>query len=669
MPLSIVRALSKLSSIVNLNLSGNVLSDYAIEMLASVVTNNSNLKKIELAGCKLNNTGIIKLFEAMDSGRLTELMDLNLSGSTITGQALNRLFSAIASCKKLKHLELCNCGIAALKVSHFRILYQLYNSKVFSNNPISDGYAGDLANLIARNRQLQHLNVSNCSLLSKGVLKESAVLLHVDLGLNTLSDQLSNVASEIAALITNNNGIEQLHLPHCKFQDNDLTILFEAMKDIVSLKCIDISCNQISGSLYQNVTSVVASNHSLEVFRLFKLVLSQSGLEQLYDVLPKFRALQMVSLNQCRVSDQQLSHLSVMIAKNLNITDFRISDCLLYDLGICEVFKSLKFIKLLQHLSLHSIVFSDNSVDNVAKVIATKKDIEHLSLADCRMSECSKAKVFKALTATTTLRNFNINNIVVNEQVEDNLTLVIANNIKLRSLELVGCGLTESGTEKLGNALNSHKDLSCIKLNCNSMRLEMSNLPNVIAKSTKLNQLELAHCNLEDTDILAFTETIKCGHCKSFSHINLSGNNLTDTATKSLLLMVISCPSFKHLELCDCGMIIPSMELPETLNFVLSLSYLDISHNSIGNEGTELVAAFISRNDKIKHVHLSSCKFQSSEINQLIKALKSISSLQFIDLSMNDTRNGTLVPIGPVISSNESLSFLHLPITILQSRT
>ena len=668
--LRVVRALNKLNGIVNLNLTGNVLSDLAVEMLAKVVVNNSRLKKIELAGCKLNNTGIIKLVEAMDSGRLKELTDLNLSGSTITGQALDSLFSVVASCKKLKFLELCNCGITALKVSHFRTLHSMTTLRYldFSNNPISDRYAGDLANLIARNIQLQHLNVSNCSLASEGVLKivkvlkESTVLLHVDLGSNVLSDQLGNVASEIAALITNNNGIEQLCLPHCKFQDYDLTILFEAMKDIVSLKCIDIGCNQISDSLYKHVTSVVASNNNLEVFRLFKLVLSQSGLEQLYDVLPKFRALQVVSLKQCHVSDQQLSHFSVMIAKNPDITDFRITDCLLSDLGICEIFKSLKFVKLLQHLYLCSIVFSDNSVDDVATVIATNKDMEHLSLADCRMSECSKAKVLKALMATTTLQHFNINNIVVNEQVEDNLALVIANNVKLRSLELVGCGLTESGTEKLGNALDNHKDLSCIKLNCNTVSLEMSNLLNVIAKNTKLNQLELAHCDLEDTDILALTETVKRSHYKSFSHLNLSGNNLTDTATKSLLLMVISCLSFKHLELCDCGMIIPSMELPETLNFVLSLSYLDISHNPIGNEGAELVAAFISRNNTIKHVNLSSCKFQSSEINQLIKALKSISSLQFIDLSMNDTRNGTLVPIGPVISSNESLSFLHLPI-------
>jgi len=667
--LSVVRALIKLNGIVNLNLSGNVLTDYAVELLVSVVTNNSRLKQIDLNGCKLNNTGIIKLVEAINSARLVELTDLNLSDSTITGQALDRLFFVVAGCRKLQHLELCNCNISKLRASHFRTLHALTTLRYLdlSNNPISDVYANDLAYLIARNNQLQHFNLSGCSLASEGVLKivetlkKSTVLLHLDLGSNYLPlDQLDNVSTEIAALINNNNEIEHLCLPHCTFQDDNLKILFEAMKNTVSLKCIDISCNQISHSLYQHVTSVMASNHNLEVFRLFKLFLTQSGLEELYDVLPKFRALQMVSLNQCHVTDRQISQLSVMMAKNQGISDFRITDCLLSDLGVCKIFNSLKSVQLLRCLYLSSIVFTGNSIDQVAAVIAANQDMEYLSLADCRISE--SGKVFRALKAITTLQHFIFSNAVVNEQEENDISLVIANNSKLRSLELVGCGLTENGTKKIGNALNSHEAISCLKMNGNTVRLENSNLLNVLVQNTHLSQLEMAHCNLEEADILALAKNIRHSHCKSFSHLNLSGNGLSNAAIKSLLLMVSSFPLFKHLELSECGMSIPSMELPKTLNLVLSLSYIDLSHNPIRNKGVELLAAFILINNKIEHLNLSNCKFQSSEINLLIKAMRNVTTLNFIDLSMNDVRDGTLIPIGPVISSNKSLNFLYLPV-------
>ena len=45
----------------------------------------------------------------------------------------------------------------------------------------------------------------------------------------------------------------------------------------------------------------------------------------------------------------------------------------------------------------------------------------------------------------------------------------------------------------------------------------------------------------------------------------------------------------------------------------------------------------------------------------LIKAMKNVTSLQYVDLSMNDARDGALAPIEPVIRSN-MLHFLHLPI-------
>ena len=64
----------------------------------------------------------------------------------------------------LQYLKMSRCGLTSTEFCLNSI-----NFLDFSNNPISDQHAGNLANLIAKSTNLESLDLSNCSLNSDGV--------------------------------------------------------------------------------------------------------------------------------------------------------------------------------------------------------------------------------------------------------------------------------------------------------------------------------------------------------------------------------------------------------------------------------------------------------------------------------------------------------------------
>ena len=668
--LGVIRALMEFHNILKLNLSLNILSDYAIEMLTIVLANNPLLQQIEMAGCNLSSCGVTKLTESLKSSKLTGLSHLDLSNNDITGEATDDFFLVIASCKKLNYLGLCSCKMTAPKMS-FNSLSALttLTHLDLSNNSITDANADDVANVIVKNHNLQHLNLSTCGFKSQGILKILMVLKHIvtlkylNLGFNFAPDNSETITSDIATLIISNSTIQHLYLPNCLFHDDHLKVMFQAMKNVTSLICVDISCNQISDSLCQDFVAVVAANPHFKTLRLFKLVMTQFGFEQLSEVLQKFRKLQEVVLCNCYVTDCHFRALCIVFSNNQTLTHFSVVDSLFVKESNATFTASecLTFTNILKYFDLKNVVFIDNSVNCVLAVLAANQGIEHFSLTDCRMTDFEKYSAFRALRNVRTLKQFSLKNITINEETGREIATIISENVNLNGFELTGCGAMKNSFYDLGYALHNHKNLSHIKLNRTSLTTAINSFLDVITRSTKMQRIEIATCDFDESNITKLVETIKSSQYKHLVHLDLSNNNFNHTATKAMLAMITSCVSLKHLELCNCGIIIPDLALPESLNIILPLTYLDLSRNLIGRNGAGLVAVLLIRYSKIEHINLSNCRLQSSEICMLIKAMKNVTSLQYVDLSMNDSRDGTLAPIEPVIRSN-MLHFLHLPI-------
>ena len=421
--LKIVKAIKQYSTLLHLNLNGVSITEVIQNELVSLVAHNTMLKHLELANCQIK--------ENFFSHALKEIEHLNFSQNsigTVVASTQNVLFEST----KLKYLKMADCELSEVKdlcVTETLIHLDL------SNNP--NLHAGDVANLLAKNTKLQHLNLCNCGFDSSSgvlkilkVLKQLTGLLYYNLGSNRLENQLDTVASETAEMITNNKHIEEVHLPHCQFQDKDEEIILEAMTKISSLKHVDI-CHSFNQSSNQFIKAVFVENPNLEIFVIAELVLFRNELQNFCDDLSKFR-IRHVSLYQCCISNKQLNQLCEMFSINPKVTHLSITDCLFSDKygGMSKIFSFLKSTESLKHIDLNSVALTEDSLE---VLIAANPDIKHFSLIDCKLqlsrvknlpevnklskvNMLSKVNLFRAFKSTRMLEYFSIKDIVITEQ-------------------------------------------------------------------------------------------------------------------------------------------------------------------------------------------------------------------------------------------------------------
>ena len=288
--LAVVKTMSKLSTLRHINLSYITATSEIDDELASIVANNANLRHLILSG---RSTGVMKVAEALNCTRLSELSHLNLNGNAVNGEAITMLFTVLAGCGILKVLELSNCSISEINTSIFNKVFIVttLTHLDLSKNSITNEHADDVATFIANNTSLEHLDLSSCGFKPMGVLtivtrlNNLTTLLYLNFRSNHLTDQLEAVALAMSTLIAKNSSIKHLYLPCGIFQDKQLKYLLGAMKTIDSLVCIDFSCNYISSGLYNHVAEMLISNRNLKEIKIQGLLLTQSGFHHLYNTL------------------------------------------------------------------------------------------------------------------------------------------------------------------------------------------------------------------------------------------------------------------------------------------------------------------------------------------------------------------------------------------------
>ena len=668
--LVVFKALSSLCKVTKLNFSGNTHFDHSMEAFTTIMTNNPGLQHVEVAECNLSHTGLSKFAEALKSNKSTELLHLNISGSSISGESANKLFSAIASCIKLNHLILCdcNCDCSFNRLSTLSAITYLN----LSNNPITDVHVDDVATLIANNTNLQHLDLSSCGFDSRGtlkivdVLKTFTTLVYLNLASNQLSDSAEVLAFNIATLITSNITIQHLYLPHCLFQENQLKVIFQAMKGITSLIYVDISCNQVSDLLCQDVAAVISTNDHMKIFRLQKLRLSQIGLDSVLvsAILPKIRMVNYVSLHQCLISDQQLDKFSEMFSNNESISNLILHDCLFSDVdnGTSRFLQSLKHTKFLKQLSLTGLVLLNNDIQSLQSLIASNQDIQELSLDNCKISKCSNNALFSILACITNLQRFSINNMIISKQI--GIVDIFKKSKLLQHLSFLHCKLQIRNILLVCEAITNITSLLCINLSGNNITNQAAEFLSVgIGNNIYLQQLELANCNFSEESLQTICSAIRK---RNLLTLNLNCNCITDQVAGNLAHVIISRNCLENLHLKKCSLKYYGIQiLAKALTKIKSLKLLDLSHNKMTNASLDL-ATVMNANSDLEHLDLSNCELQERALMEVSSA--NLLKLKVLNFSGNQISDSVAHQMQVMIRNAIGLQHLILSNCSLQKR-
>ena len=201
-----------------------------------------------------------------------------------------------------------------------------------------------------------------------------------------------------------------------------------------------------------------------------------------------------------------------------------------------------------QKLNLLSLNLSYNCIGNVAvhdlAEMITGKDcvIENLKLKCCFLKKEEFEVLISAVNNLKTLQVLDLSSNRFTGLTLD-ITAIISNNVNLENLDISCCDLQEIVTRLKPLCL---KDLN---LDGNNLSTSVS-IKRLISKRCGLHTLSLSNCKLHKTTLMKVLKKIKL----SLKHLNLTDNKVSDSAAKSLQIVLNDNNKLEHLNLSnvDC---------------------------------------------------------------------------------------------------------------------
>ncbi|XP_071969935.1 NACHT, LRR and PYD domains-containing protein 3-like [Engystomops pustulosus] len=225
-----------LKNLQNLSLGGNYLPDSSCVQLASVLRNTPALKKLDLSYNHLSGPHFSDLMEALSSPSCS-IEELNLGGNDLPATSCKHLASVITNNQSLKKLNLSyNC----LSGPHLGALMEALSSPAcrieeicLASNNLQEDFCTQLGSVIVNNQSLKkivlsdnHLSGPQLSDLMEALSSPACRIQELHLDSNNLSD---TSCIQLASVIKNNHSLRTLNLSYNSLSGPHLSDLMEAL--------------------------------------------------------------------------------------------------------------------------------------------------------------------------------------------------------------------------------------------------------------------------------------------------------------------------------------------------------------------------------------------------------------------------------------------------------
>ena len=166
----IARTLKKLSSLRILSLCSNGITNDACEEISGVIASNVLLVDVLLGNNQIESMGICKITAALS--KLLKLRKLDFSSNHVTGDAVEELAIILSNCTNLQQLFLNDCmwatkeAITIADAIKYTITLQVL---ALSNNNISESAASAITDVLRSNVSLKIVLIDNNNLQTSGV--------------------------------------------------------------------------------------------------------------------------------------------------------------------------------------------------------------------------------------------------------------------------------------------------------------------------------------------------------------------------------------------------------------------------------------------------------------------------------------------------------------------
>ena len=519
-------ALKANTSLTNLNLRWNIISDTRVASLSQALAANSSLTSLNLSRNSIGATGVASLSQALTVN--SSVTNLNVSWNNVFDTGAASLSEALTVNSSLTSLDLSRNSIGATGAA---CLSQALTANFslsdlnLSWNIIGDSGAASLSQALKANSSLNHLNLSwniigdsGAASLSQALTANSS-LNSLDLSRNSIS---AIGATSLSQVLIANSSLTKLDLSWNDIGNTEAASFFQGLTANCSLTDLNLSCNGIGDTGAASLSQALTANSSLADLNLSSNCIGATG----------------------------AASLSQALTANGSLTNLNLSGNTIGATGAASLSQGLKANGSLTNLNFSWNNLSDTGVASLSQALTENSSLTNLNLSCNSIGATGAASLSQALTANSSLTNLNLSGNMIGATGAASFSQGLTSNYSLTDLNVSWNNVCDIGAATLSKALAANSSLTSLNLSWNGIGdTGASSLSQGLIENSSLTTLNLSNNYIGATGVASLSQALV--NNSSLSSLDLSRNSIGDTGAASLSQALIGNSSLFDLNLCE----------------------------------------------------------------------------------------------------------------------
>ena len=214
--------------------------------------------------------------------------------------------------------------------------------------------------------------------------------------------------------------------------------------------------------------------------------------------------------------------------------------------------------------------------------------------------------------------------------------------------------------ENISEKIRIYRSLKVIYIsNCNITDETVDDIAAVIYSNTQLQEFDVSKNNLQSTGAIKIAKALQ--NISTLTKLYLNNNHITDLAADDIATVLSRNTQLQELDISENNFQTTGAKtITKALQSGYILRKLYISNNNITAEAADDIAAVFYKNTQLQEVDVSRNSFQSTGTIKIAKALQNISTLTKLYLNNNHITDLAADDIATVLSRNTQLQELNI---------